>query len=224
MPMKIALLFVSVLLWKISFAQPSFSLATSVSGLQNFTPKQKFFVVGQKIQGDVHFSGKESGYASLEYYTEGKFKNNFSASAKSSLLSPQRLPFTATGRISVRQFSLGWKHYFKGGFSEQAGTTFYGLAGFGYLFASIRNSASPSFDTGSYTSPIIMGQGKVKRLTFDAGIGAETRLGGGVYAFADVRSWLPLSYTPSRYLHSSNRMPLTLMAGAGIRFLFDFTY
>jgi hypothetical protein len=222
--MKRAFLFGAMLASVTLLAQPRFSIATNVSGLRNFTPKQPFWAVGQNVQLNIHLSSKESAYASIDYYTEGKFKNNFTATAKSATVTPQVIAFTATGRLRYQQLSLGWKHYFTGSFSGTEGINFFGLAGFGYLFSKISNSASTSIDTTSYTSPVAFGQGKVKRLSLDLGVGGEEHLGGSVYLFATMRTWLPASYHPIRYLHNSDRVPLTLMAGVGIRVLFGFDY
>lgn len=223
--MKRSLLFVALLLSTVAFAQrPSFSLVTNFSVLRNFTAKQKFWVVGQNVQANLHFSPRQTGYVSIEYYVEGVFKNNFTAIAKQSASSPQIIPFTATGRLRYRQISIGLKHYFKGSYSAEEGINIYGTAGFGFLFARMRNTTSPSFDTTTYASPLIIGQGNVKRLSFDAGLGAETNVGGPVYVFATLRTWLPASYQPSRYLHNSDRLPLSAMAGVGVRVLFGLAY
>ena len=205
-------------------AQIPFSVATNLSGLRSLSPKQNFWAIGQKVQANFHFAPRQTAYASLEYYTEGKFKNNFTAVSRSATASPQKINYIATGRLTYRQLSLGLKHYFSGTFNQPAGISFFGLAGFGFLFARASKSSSIAFDTSLYNSPVTFGQGKIKRLTFDAGVGAEVPLGGNFYAFADVRTWLPASSNPSRYLHNDDRVPLTLIAGAGLRILFGFDY
>lgn len=223
--MKKALLFVALLVCASAFAQlPSLSVATHFSVLRNFTPKQKFWVVGQQVQINLHFSPKETGYASIEYYTDGTFQNTFTATAKQASSSPQTFPFTAKGIMRFREFSLGLKHYFSGSYSASDGLNVFGTAGFGFLFARMQNSFAPSFDTTAYASPIVTGQSTVKRLSFDASVGAETHLGGPLYGFATVRTWLPASYQPSRYLHNSDRLPLSVMGGIGVRVLFGFAY
>lgn len=223
--MKTVLLFVVVLISGYAFAQaPSFSLATHFSVLRNFTAKQKFWVKGQQVQANIHFSPRQTAYASIEYYTDGKFRNNFTATAKQASSSPQTFSFTANGTMRYRELSLGLKHYFKGNYSSEDGINIFGTAGFGFLFARITNIFSPSFDTTVYSSPIVAGKGIVKRLSFDASLGAETHVGGPIYLFGTVRTWLPASYQPSRYLHDSNRMPLSVMGGIGVRVLFGFAY
>lgn len=209
----------------VTFAQlPSFSIATHVAALRNLTPKEKFWSLGQNVQVSSHLSPRESAYASLEYYTEGQFKNNFTALAKSPLSNPSSIAYTAVGRLRYRQISLGWKHYFNGTFNTSSGIQFYGEAGFGYLFAKVKNNTSFPLDTALYNVPVAFGEGKLKRLSFDAGLGAELHLGGPVYTFATLRTWLPASYHSSPFLHNSDRVPLSLMAGAGLRILFDSNY
>lgn len=222
--MKRTLLFLVLWVSIEATGQIPFSISTHLSGLRNFTPRQKFWTIGQQVQASFYFTPKQAGSVSLEYYREGKFKNNFTATAKSILTNPQSFGFTATGRLTYRQVSLGLKHYLKGSYDEQKGINIFGMAGLGFLFARSLNSASSQFDTTRYHSPIILGRGSVRRLSFDAGVGAEMHVGSAVYAFTTVRAWLPASYQRSRSLHNSDKVPLALMAGAGIRILFDFQY
>ena len=200
-------------------AQENVSMATGVSLLRNFSPQQRFNAVGHTIQVNVHFSPTQSAYAWIEYYTQGKFKNNFTALAKSPLTSPQELPLTATGRLTYRHFSLGWKHYLKGDYANNKGLSIYGLAGFGFLFGTMSNEFSTTIDTTRYNLATVSGQGSVHRLTFDLGLGGEKLLGGSIYGFADLRSWLPASSNISPYLHNQRNVPLPLMLAAGIRVL-----
>lgn len=200
-------------------AQENVSMATGVSLLRNFSPQQRFNAIGHTIQVNVHFSPTQSAYAWIEYYTQGKFKNDFTALAKSPLTSPQELSLTATGRLTYRHFSLGWKHYFKGNYANDKTVNIYGLAGFGFLFAPVSNDFSTAVDTTQYSVATVSGQGSVHRLTFDVGVGGEKLLGGSIYGFADIRSWLPASSNISPYLHYQKNVPLPLMISAGIRVL-----
>lgn len=214
------LFFLLLLFFSLTTVAQNFSFATGLMGMRHFTNKEKFWAIGQQVRGDFQVTPKETGYASLEYYTAGKFKNNFSAMADSTVVNPSSLPFTATGRLKFREISLGWRHYFKGDFTNTESINLYGEAGFGYLFAKITNSAFPVFDTALYHSPVAFGAGRVRRLSFDAGIGGEKHLGAHVFLFATLRTWLPASYQPSPYLHNNDRVPLALMAGFGLRILF----
>jgi hypothetical protein len=205
-------------------AQTAFSVGTGLSGLRNFSPQQKFWAAGQTVNVNLHFAPKEGAYASIDYYTEGKFKNTFIATANSPLTSPQTKAYIATGRLTYRQLSLGWKHYFKGSYNAGKDFTIYGIAGFGYLFTKVRNSNSIAIDATQYLVRPAAGAGKLDRLTFDLGFGAELPLGGNFFAFADGRTWLPASGTESPYLHYQRNVPLPVIVSAGLRLLFDFSY
>src|SRR6476660_2674696 len=71
------------------FAQVRFSIATDISLLRNFSPRQKFWAFGQGVESDFHFSKKNSGYAWLNYHTQSAFTNRFNATADSSFTVPQ---------------------------------------------------------------------------------------------------------------------------------------
>jgi len=203
-------------------AQVRFGMASGASVLRNFSPDQRFWAFGQTIQTILHFSPKENAYASLDYYTEGKYNNHFTASAKSPATSPQELEYIATGRLSYRQISLGWKHYFKGSYIEPTDFSVYGLAGFGFLFAKVRNFVPA--DTVLYNVIPTFGESKVRKLTFDLGLGAEQSLGGNFFVFVDSRIWLPASSHTSPYLSNQKNVPLTFILSAGIRVLFGTFY
>ncbi len=205
-------------------AQENISAATGISLLRNFSPKQTFNAIGHTVQVLVHFTPKQSAYAWVEYYTEGKFKNDFTATAKLALASPQQVVLQATGRLTYRHFSLGWRHYFTGGYADEKRVSIYGLAGFGFLFAKVRNAFATTIDTTQYNIATKAGEGNVHKLTFDIGLGAEKSFGGNIFAFADVRSWLPASSNPSPYLHSQRNVPLPVMIAAGVRVLFGSIY
>lgn len=222
--MKKCLLIVAVALCSTASAQVTFSIGTDASLLRNLSPKQKFWAFGQTVQYNLHFTANESAYAWIDYYTEGKYVNSFTATAKSIFTSPQQRVYTATGHLTFRQFSLGWKHYFKGAYNESNGVNIYSTAGFGFLFAKVRNRFVPVVDTAFYTTPSIEGDDKVRKLTFDLGIGTEVALGGNIYAYADTRTWLPASGNESPYLHHQRNVPLPVMLCVGLRLLFNFSY
>lgn len=190
--------------------------------MRNFSPNQKFWCVGQTIQGNFHFNKKQTAYASLNYYTPGKFKNDFTATAKSSATTPAVIPFEAAASWKIGQVSLGWKHYFKGGFDEELGYSIYGLAGFGLMFTKAENVFSPAIDTSLYTAPTAAGNGKFYRLTLDLGAGVEVPVGGSFVLYSDLRTWLPTSDYPSPYLHSNKNVPLPVTINAGMRILFSY--
>ena len=64
-------------------AKVRFSIATYISLLLNFSQRQKFWAFGQGVEADFHFSKKNSGYAWLNYHTQGAFTNRFTATADS---------------------------------------------------------------------------------------------------------------------------------------------
>lgn len=222
--MKPFSLFVALLTMTTISGQVEFSISTGFTGLRNFSPQQKFWGFGQTVRANFHFSTKETLYASMDYYTEGKYKNNFTALAKTAFTNPQQINYTATGRINYRQVSLGLKHYFKGNYQSERELTIYGIAGFGYLFTTISNSFSTPIDTTKYVTPNLAGNGKLDRLTFDLSLGTELPLGGKVFAFAETRTWLPASSTESRYLHNQKNVPLPIIISSGLRVLFGLSY
>ena len=218
--MKKSLLAIGLLISFSVSAQVDFSLATGLSGLHNFSPQQRFWGFGQTIQANFHFSPNDGAYASLDFYTEGKYKNSFTAIAKSSLTQPEQFTYTATGRINYRQFSVGLRHYFLGTYNSDKDYNLYGTAGFGLLFSKLSNTNSPSVDTALYVAQVAEGDGHLQKLTFDLGFGGEVPVATNFFLFVDGRTWLPASSSTSPYLHNQKNVPLTFMLSAGIRVLF----
>ncbi len=201
-------------------AQPRFGLATGLSVLRNFSPQQKFTVVGQTVQAQAHFTPRITGYAWIEYYTAGSYTNRFTATAKSALTTPQQLTYDATASITLRHFSLGLKRYFMGGYRNAVTTNIYGSAGFGFLFGRVSNGFTPAVDTTIYRVSPQLGTGPLRRLTFDLGIGAEYPLNENFFLFADARTWLPASGNSSLFLHNQEVFPSAVMLTGGLRILF----
>lgn len=204
-------------------AQPAFSIATDVSLLRNLSPDQHFFAIGQTVKGEIHITKKESAYAWLSYYTNGSTRNRTTAIAIDSAAQPAAFKYTVYSRLRYRQISIGWKHYFKGGYDAEMTWSLYGLAGFGLLFGQAQNSYSQYVDTIKYAAPLhpTTGTGNFKRLTFDVGLGTEIPLGSTIYLYSELRSWLPASDYPSPYLINNDKVPLTLILNGGIRVLID---
>lgn len=201
-------------------AQMRFSFATDLSLMRNFSPQQEFWAVGQTVQFNFHFNAKQSAYAWLAYYTNGKFENDFIASAKSSATLPSTIPFTALAYLRNNEVSVGWKHYFKGSYDAETGYNIYSTAGFGLLFGKVENLFSIPIDTSLYTTPTQVGKGKFYRLTIDLGAGVEFPLSGSLILYSDVRTWIPTTDYPSPYLHSNKNVPLPFMISGGMRILF----
>jgi hypothetical protein len=203
-------------------AQKAASVTTDLSLLRSIGEGQGFTVIGQAVQFQYHFAPKESGYAWISYYTPGKYQNILAATAKDPATSPSTLDYTVNSEIRYRQISLGWKHFFKGWYDSEEPVNLYGSAGFGLLFSKIENTYDPSIDTSIYTIPnkAAAGSDEARRLTFDLALGAEFRLGAGIYFYTDVRTWLQASSTPSPY-YFDNHTPQVIMLNGGIRILFD---
>lgn len=207
-----------------SSAQPPFSVGTGIAGLRNVSKSQGFWALGQNVQVAFHFSPRQSGYASLDYFTGGSYRNTFTAAARLPQTSPQQLAYTATGRLEFRQVSVGWKHFFRGAYNAETGINVYGTAGFGLLFARVSNVFNTSVDASLYATPNVAGNTEFKRITFDAGLGAEYPLGGTFFAYGTVRGWAPASETRSPLLHNQRNVPAAVIATAGLRILFGSVY
>ena len=206
-------------------AQIRFSIATDLSVMRNFSPQQKFWALGQTVQGNFHFNKKETAYAWLSYYSKGKFKNDFTATAKSSVTIPQLIRYRVSGTWRYREVSMGWKHYFKGAFDNER-WNLYSIAGFGLMFTKAENIFSWSVDTALYNLPPapVSGINSFYRLTIDLGMGTEFPIGGNFFLYSDIRTWLPTSDYPSPYLHNNKNVPLPIMISAGMRILFGGSY
>jgi hypothetical protein len=203
-------------------AQIRISVAPDLSLMRNFSPKQKFWSLGQTIQFNFHFNAKQSAYAWLTYYTPGKFENNFNAIAKSQTTTPSVIPFKASAKWRNNEVSVGWKHYFKGSYDAEAGYNIYSIAGFGLMFTKVENIFEPAIDTSLYTTPTLSGNSEFYRLTIDLGTGVEFPIGGNFFLYSDVRTWIPTSDYPSPYLHNNKNVPLPFMISGGMRILFGY--
>ena len=190
--------------------------------MRNFSPKQKFFAVGQTLQGIFHFNEKESLYASVGYYSRGSFKNRYTATAKSVTTIPSSIVYDIEGKLKSNEISFGWRHFWLGTFNSEYNFNIYTQVGFGLMFARIENIYSTAIDTSLYDNSAapLNGEGKFKRLTLDIGLGVEYHVGGSIYAYSDLRTWLPTTHYPSEYLHNNKNVPLPLIFSAGLRILF----
>ena len=203
-------------------AQRSSSITTDLSMLRSFSKGQEFSAIGQTIQFQYHFTPTESGYAWVSYYSPGKYKNGLTATAKDPLTQPATTDFTVASELRFRQVSLGWKHYFKGASNGEEQFHVYGTAGFGLLVSKIENVYNQTIDTALYLLPerSISGTKDFRRLTFDLGLGSEFQIGGGIYLYAELRTWLRASSNPSLYLYN-NKAPEVVLLNGGLRILFE---
>jgi len=188
--------------------------------MRNFSPGQEFWSVGETVQSNIHFTRKQSAYAWISYYTPAKYSNDFTATAKSSTTSPSSIPFTATAQWKTGHVSLGWKHYFIGGFDSEYGYSIYSIAGFGLMFTKVDNLFSTAVDTSLYSTTTLPGTDRIYRLTLDLGLGLEYPISGNFYLYGDLRTWIPTSDYPSPYLHSNKNVPMPLFLNVGLRIPF----
>ena len=160
-------------------------------------------------------------YVWLAYYSNGKFSNHPSATAKSPFTLPQQIDYTNDAQMRIKHISVGWKHYLKGAYNIEDKWSLYGYAGFGLLLGSIENQHSVSIDSAEYYIPVFKGKANFKRLTLDLGLGYEIPLGGDIYFYMEGRAFLPTTDYPSNYLFLNKKAPLTGSLNTGLRILFD---
>ncbi|MBD0285164.1 MAG: hypothetical protein ICV51_09345 [Flavisolibacter sp.] len=195
------------------------SIGTDASVLRSLTRGQHFTVFGQTVFSNFHIKKKESVYTAVSYYTNGNFRNSLTAFARTPI-TPLSLKYTVQSSIRFRQFSLGWKHYWKGSFDDENSWNLYTTTGFGLLWGRVQNTYNTFIDTARYVVPqrSLAGSGKIRRLTFDVGTGAEILLGGGLFLYGELRTWLQASDYPTPYLFNDD-IPRVLMLNGGIRVL-----
>ncbi|MFN8288846.1 MAG: hypothetical protein U0U70_01190 [Chitinophagaceae bacterium] len=204
-----------------SFSQQGrISIATDLSLQHNFKKEQRFTVIGHTVQAQFHLTPKEGIYVWFVYYSNGKFKNNLSAVAKSPSTTPQTIAYVNSANMRLKEFSVGWKKYLKGTCETETGINIYAYAGFGLLLGRVENSHSVGIDTSQYEVPVISGRANFKRLTIDPGIGIDRNLGGDLYGYVEARVWIPTDGYPSRYIYINERAPWTGMVSVGLRILF----
>jgi hypothetical protein len=202
-------------------AQKAASIATDLTLLRNFSENAGFTAFGQTVRVQVHFNQKESGYAWINYYINGKYKNDFTALPYDPLIN-SAIQYTSSSKVGFRQLSIGWQHFFRGGFDGDT-WSIYSLAGFGLLTGKVENTYNPVIDTSKYFVPkkAIEGTGTFRRLTLDLGLGAETQIASGFFLYGEARTWIPASRYPSPYLYNNNIPRVGILSG-GVRILFDY--
>lgn len=224
---KLFLLFTIITAGTAAWGQNAFSLATDISLLRNRNKDQEFTALGQSIRTYLHLKPRESVYASISYYTKGKFSNTLTALAYDTATAPQRLNYTVKSSIRYTNLSFGWVHYFVGAYNNEpyesaSNWNLYGSAGFGLLLGSAENSHSPQVDTALYEKPPFSreGSGDFKRLTLDLALGVETQIGAGFFLYGEARTWLRASSYPSPYLFNKKAPNVAILSG-GLRLLID---
>ncbi len=197
-----------------------FSIATDFGLQRSFKKEQRFWAAGHTVQAQFHFAPRDVLYLSICYYTEGKFSNQLTATAKSALTIPQSQPYRNDAAMRFKQFSVGFKKYLKGRFDTELGWNLYALGGFGLVFGRVINTHSPSVDTADYDVPVRPGKANFKRLTLDLGGGVEFPVGGDVFLYTEGKVWIPTTDYPSRYIFVNDNAPFAGMLNVGIRILF----
>lgn len=197
------------------------SFATDLGVQRSFKQEQRYLAIGQTINALVHFTPKEGLYVWFAYYTNGKFKNDLTATAKSALTFPQQINYTNNAKMRVKHFSIGYRKYFVGTCDAEVKWNLYGYAGLGVLMGRVENTHSVSIDTLDYNVPVRSGTANFKRLTLDLGIGWEIPVGGSFFLYAEGRTWVPTTDYPSKYIFINKNAPVVGMANVGLRILFD---
>jgi hypothetical protein len=202
-------------------SQNTFSIATDLSAVRNQKTNQHFWTAGHTIRGEIHLTKKDGPYAWISYIVPGKFKNSLSAAAKSTTTSPQSIAFVNKAKMNIKQVSIGWKHYFKGGSNTDDNWSLYGMAGFGVIGGHVSNSFQALIDTSLYTTPVINGASRFKRLTADLGAGWEFPISGELILYNELTVWIPASDYPSKYLVANDKAPMIAAFHFGLRIFFD---
>ncbi len=199
---------------------PRFSFSNDVSAVRSFKKEQKFWAVGHTAIATFHISATDAVYFWFGIYSNGKFTNNLTATAKSITVTPLQINYNNKAKMGFRHFSAGWKHYLKGVPDEQTKWSMYGSAGFGIILGNVTNTSSIAIDSLNYSQPVLNGKGNFKRLTVDLGLGAEYPLGSDFYLYAEGKVWLPTTDYPSKYIFVNEKAPLVGLLGVGLRLLF----
>jgi len=205
-------------------AQVKFSLASDLSVLHNFDRQQAFTAFGQTVQGLWHLDEKNTLYTWFSYHTNGKFKNDLSASALSAVTQPQTLLFNSRSEIKLRQLSVGIRRYLLGSYKKLEKFNLYGAAGFGLMIGLASNNFSIPVDTMLYTvqNKLVSGSGNFKRLSMDLTAGWEFPLAYEIFIYSEGRLYIPTTDYPNNYLLKNNNTPFPGSIHLGIRVLFNY--
>lgn len=203
------------------YSQTTWSIATDFSAIRSFKTNQQFWGIGHTLRGEAHLTKRDGPYAWVSYFFRAKFKNDLFAQAKSSSTLPQTIAFHNKANMSIKQFSIGWKHYFKGSCDIEKSWNLYGMAGFGVIGGKVKNTFQTTIDTAFYNTPILSGESRFKRLTIDLAGGWETPVSGDIIFYNEVKVWIPTSDYPSKYLVANGYAPLIASFHIGVRIYFD---
>lgn len=171
------------------------------------------------MQGQFNFTPKDAAYAWFSYYSNGKFRNHLTATAKLPATIPQEVKYDNDSEMRFKEISIGWKKYLKGNCANES-WNIYAYAGFGLILGKVVNIHSASIDTNVYFVPVRAGKANFKRLTADLGLGGEIPIGAEIYLYTEGRVWIPTTDYPSKYIFINENAPLVAMLNVGIRILF----
>jgi hypothetical protein len=122
--------------------------------------------------------------------------------------------------MSIKQVSVGWKHYLKGAFNTEDKWNLYASAGWGLMIGRIENFHSVKIDTSKYDVQVLEGSAHFKRLTADFGLGYERPVGGDIFFYMEGRALVPITDYPSRFIYIYDNAPFIGSLNLGIRLLF----
>lgn len=199
---------------------PRFSLATDLTLQGSFKKEQRFLAVGHSTTLNFHLSARNGIYVGFCYFSDGKFTNALTATAKQVSTVPQQIAYENRARLRFKEFSIGWKHYFIGAPVAENKLNFYGFAGLGIILGRVNNIHSVNIDTAIYNMPVLNGKANFKRLTADLGAGVELPLGSDFYIYSEGKVFIPTTDYPSPYIFINDRAPYTGMLSLGLRLLF----
>lgn len=189
------------------FTQPGFSFLTDLSVQHNFKKGQQYTVIGQTIQTNFNFTPKEAAYVWFAYYSNGKFEDKLTATARSLSTQPQQIAYTNQAKMRLKQISIGYKRYLIGNSDAETGINVYASAGFGLVLGRMQNAHSVSIDTSLYKVPVYAGEANFKRLTIDPGLGVERYLGADFYVYGEIKCWVPTTDYPSKFISQNENAP-----------------
>lgn len=202
------------------FAQTGFSIVTDLTVQRNFKKEQQYTSIGQTLEALFHITPKDGVFISFSYYSNGHFKNNLVATARSGATVPQKINYVNSSLMRMKELSIGWRKYLVGNAETESGYNLYVYAGFGLELGRVINTHSVSIDTAQYSLPVLAGTANFKRLTIDPGIGIEHYLGADISVYGDLRAWIPTTDYPSKYIFVNRDAPFVGMFCIGLRILF----
>jgi len=202
------------------FAQSGFSIVTDLTGQHNFKKGQEYTSIGQTLQALFHITAKDGIFISFSYYSNGHFKNDLVATARSGNTVPSQIRYVNSAKMRLKELSLGWRKYLVGNAETETGYNFYVYAGFGLELGRVINTHSVNIDTALYSLPVLPGTANFKRLTIDPGVGIEHYLLADFSAYAEFRAWIPTTDYPSKYIFVTDKAPFVGMLCVGLRIIF----